>query len=243
MPLHPKLPPNIFRGIPLYSGLSSFLPILTYNKIAFIRNIYLNRNDPYAIGIQLLTELISDSEYVSIPFYRNKSKDEISKNMPKFIPATTTSPIVPDMIVLDLKAKNQISMLYNPIYNLPNAYDITLLTILMKSQYFNMVLVGDISIEDNDADSWQFAFNLVANEAIETRTKKGRVMCFTPFAKRIFIFTKGFLIEWELRNLKTNQSMPITPKWMEIIREEFNKYDGWNTGDTPLLALKPLMNG
>jgi hypothetical protein len=213
---------------------------MTRNTVGAIRVKYQRRNDPYALGIQMLMYYMADNLGIIMPHYRERTKPV---EMPGFISAKTPEPVVPDMIVFDINSKNQIGMLTRPEVQRPSGYDMVLLSTLMKNRQFNMIMVGIIKPDDTDYDSWKFALDLAAQEAVEIRCKKRKTRAFWPVIKRIGVFTTGLLLEWTMLNSTTGETMDVPAKVLAILREEFNKYDGWNMGETHLLALQPLLDG
>lgn len=100
-------------------------------------------------------------------------------------------------------------------------------------------MVGTMEQGDYNTDCWKFALDIAAYDVIQTCGKKKK-RAFIPVVKRMKMFTTGILIEWEMSNPATFETMPISNSMTKMLCDEFNKYDGWNTGDTPLLAICPL---
>jgi hypothetical protein len=195
------------------------------NLIRTIRQKYADRYDPYSVGIKMLIYGMADNLGVILP-PMNPTLPNPALAMPPFIPSNTATPLSPEMLVYEQRTKTQWQMMFG--YGLAHSgrNDMRMMSTMMRLRGYNMVIVGHITSDMTEADGWQWVLEATAEFAMKDRPE-GKPRRFWPHIKRLLVFNTGMLLEWELLNPDSGETIPISDETLRRIQRKINSYDSW----------------
>jgi len=204
------------------------------NIIRTIRQKYADRYDPYSVGIKMLIYGMADNLGIVLPSIHPTPSNTVA--MPPFIPTDTATPLASEMLVYEQRTdtQRQWQMMFG--YGLAHSgrNDMRMMSTMMRLRGYNMVIVGHITSDMTEADGWQWVLEATAEIAMKDRPE-GKPRRFWPHIKRLLVFNTGILLEWELLNPDSGETMQISDDTLRRIQRNINSYDSWGWNDRLVL--------